>query len=99
MKVPFPRPPCKIFSVDPPNGMMLRRLFVLRAAVKAAFQLSPFRPPSSIRALRLSSIPLFRMLPMLVVTKFDRLLKPATGTEKRRSSVSLRYQSIAPLKR
>ena len=94
-----PMAPCRIFSVDPPNGVMLRRLFVLRAAVKAALHLSPFRPPSSIRALRLSSTPLFRMLPMLVVTKFDRLLKLATGTVKRRSSVCLRYQSIAPLRR
>ena len=31
------------------------------------------------------------MLPMLVVTKFDRLLNAATGTVKSRSSVSLSY--------
>ena len=42
-------------------------------------------------------MPRFRMLPILVVTKFDRLLKAATGTLKSRSSVSLSYQSMAPV--
>ena len=46
--------------------------------------------------LMLSSMPLFLMLPMLVVTKFDRLVPAAAGTWKIRSSVSFVYQSIGP---
>ncbi len=42
-------------------------------------------------------MPRFRMLPMLVVTKFDRLLNAATGTLKSRSLVFLSYQSMAPV--
>ena len=44
-------------------------------------------------------MPRFFMLPMFVVTKFDRLLKAATGTLKSRSLVFLLYQSMAPLTR
>ena len=44
-------------------------------------------------------MPVFFMLPMLVVTKFERLLPAATGTVKIRSLVFLVYQSMAPLNR
>ena len=44
-------------------------------------------------------MPRFFMLPMLVVTKFDRLVPAATGTVKIRSSVFLSYQSMAPVSR
>ncbi len=46
-------------------------------------------PPFSTRALELNSSPLFFMLPMLVVRKFDRLVPAATGTVKIRSLVFL----------
>jgi hypothetical protein len=64
---------------DPAVGVMLSSSLLFRAAVKSACQLSPPAGLSSTRALRLASMPRFRMLPMLVVMKLDKLLKAATG--------------------
>src|ERR1051325_6524798 len=47
-------------------------------------------------ALRASSTPVLRMLPMLVTTWFERLDAGSMGTSKSRSLVFLRYQSSAP---
>jgi hypothetical protein len=99
MRVPTPpaTSPDRILSEPPPNGVMLRRVLVLRATVKSVCQVRPRSPPWSSRAPRLSSTPRFRMVPTLLTTKFELLLNAATGASKSRSLVDLSYQSMAPV--
>src|SRR5882762_10081193 len=80
-------------------GLMLTNSFVLWLAVNEAVQESPLGRRSISRAFRLSSKPWFFMLPMLVVTKFERLHWAHTGTVKIRSLVFFVYQSKVPLYR
>ena len=80
-------------------GLIVSSSLVLWLAVNAAVQTSRFARPSSRRAFKLRSKPRFRMLPMLVVTRFDRLQPAHTGTVKMRSVVFLVYQSTEPLNR
>ncbi len=87
--VPTPpaTPPTRICCA--PLALMLVNLFVLRAALKSAVHVKPPETPRSTRAERLSSRPLFCMVPMLVVKKFEKFVPAAIGTVKIRSLVFL----------
>src|SRR3989442_1052014 len=80
-------------------GLIVSSSLVLCLAVNAAVQTSRVARPSNTRAFKLRSKPRFLMLPMLVVTRFDRLQLAHTGTVKTRSVVFLVYQSMEPLNR